>query len=48
MKMDRFDTFSINLYKDEDGDWLAHFVEMPTVSAFSYTPEGALMQLETA
>jgi len=46
--MDRFDTFSINLYKDEDGDCLSHFVEMPNISAFSDTPEGALMQLETA
>ncbi len=48
MKMDRFDKFSIRLYKDEDGDWLAHFVELPNISAFSDTPERALMQLETA
>ncbi|MGE0084281.1 MAG: toxin-antitoxin system HicB family antitoxin [Desulfococcaceae bacterium] len=46
--MDRFDRFSINLYKDEDGDWLAHFIELPNISAFSDTPEGALRQLETA
>jgi len=32
--MDRFDGFSISLYKDEDGDWLAHFVELPNISAF--------------
>ena len=45
--MDRFDKFSINLFKDEDGDWLAHFVELPNISAFSDTPEGALIKLET-
>jgi predicted RNase H-like HicB family nuclease len=46
--MERFDRFSINIFKDEEGDWLAHFVELPNISAFSDTPEGALMQLETA
>lgn len=46
--MDRFDGFSISLYKDEDGDWLAHFAEMPNISAFSDTPENALKELETA
>ena len=29
-----FDGFIINLYVDEQGDWLAHFQEIPTVSAF--------------
>ena len=33
---------------DEDGDYLAHFVEMPNVSAFSDTPAGALRELAVA
>lgn len=45
---DRFDRFTVNLYLDEDGDWLAHFVEMPNVSAFSDTAEGALNELSIA
>ena len=35
MEHDRFDGFTVNLYRDEDGDWLAHFVELPNVSAFA-------------
>ena len=46
--MERFDGFSISLYKDEDGDWLAHFVELPNISAFSDTPEKALEELGIA
>lgn len=45
---DRFDGFSVNLLEDEDGDWLAHFIELPQVSAFSNTPENALHELEVA
>ncbi len=45
---DDFDGFTINLFLDEDGDYLAHFVEMPNVSAFSDTPEGALKELAVA
>jgi predicted RNase H-like HicB family nuclease len=43
-----FDGFTINLYVDEDGDWLTHFVEMPNISAFGNTPEEALTELQTA
>jgi len=43
-----WDGFSINLYHDDDGDWLAHFVEIPTVSAFADTPEKALDSLYEA
>jgi predicted RNase H-like HicB family nuclease len=43
-----FDGFTMNLFQDEDGDWLAHLVEMPTVSAFSDTPQGAIDELELA
>ena len=45
---DNFDGFTVNLFLDEDGDYLAHFVEMPNVSAFSDTPEGALRELAEA
>ena len=45
---DDFDGFTVNLFFDEDGDYLAHFVEMSNVSAFSDTPEGALRELSIA
>ena len=48
MKNYEFDGFTVNLFLDEDGDYLAHFVEMPNVSAFSDTPEGALRELAVA
>ena len=48
MAEDRFDGFSVELYLDEDGDWLAHFEELPTISAFGDSPEAALKELETA
>jgi len=43
-----FDGFIINLYVDEQGDWLAHFQEISTVSAFGDTPQEALEELKTA
>ena len=45
---DRFDGYTVNLFRDEDGDWLAHFVEMPGVSAFGDAPEAALDELAVA
>lgn len=48
MAEDRFDGFSVELYLDEDGDWLAHFEELPNISAFGDSPEAALKELETA
>ena len=45
---DDFGGFTVNLFLDEDGDYLAHFVEMPNISAFSNTPEGALRELAVA
>ena len=48
MSKDVFDGFNVNIFLDEDGDYLAHFVEMPNVSAFSDTPEGALRELAIA
>jgi predicted HicB family RNase H-like nuclease len=49
MKKNReFDGFTVSLTLDEDGDWLAAFVELPTVSAFSSKPETALDELKIA
>jgi len=45
---DAFDGFSIELWKDDDGDWLAHFEELPNVSAFGNSPETALIELKEA
>ena len=38
----------MNVFLDEDGDWLAHFMELPNVSAFGPTPERALKELDAA
>ena len=48
MSKDVFDGFNVNIFLDEGGDYLAHFVEMPNVSAFSDTPEEALTELAIA
>ena len=48
MNKDVFDGFTVNVFLDEDGDYLAHFVEMPNISAFSDTPEKALTELAVA
>lgn len=45
---DKFDGFVVNLYRDEEGDWLAHFVEISEISAFAETPEQALNELAMA
>ncbi len=45
---DDFDGFMINVFYDEDGDYLAHLVELPNVSAFGPTPAEALSELKTA
>ena len=43
-----FNGFTINLFQDEDGDWIAHLVQMPNVSAFADTPQAALDELALA
>ncbi|MEB3212144.1 MAG: type II toxin-antitoxin system HicB family antitoxin [Leptolyngbyaceae bacterium] len=43
-----FDGFVINLYVDDQGDWLTHFQEIPTISAFGDTRQEALEELKTA
>ena len=45
---DDFDGFMINVFFDEDGDYLAHLVELPNVSAFGPTPAEALAELRIA
>ena len=47
-KFDRFDGYTVNVFLDEDSDYLAHFVELPSVSAFGESPEEALSELATA
>ena len=37
MNNDIFNGFTVNIFLDEDGDYLAHFVEMPNISAFADT-----------
>ena len=44
---DDFDGFTIKIFLDEDGDYLAHFIELPNVSAFGPTPAQALIELKT-
>ena len=43
-----FDGFRVNIFQDEDGDFVAHFAEMPTVSAFADTYVQALEELKVA
>ena len=45
---DYFDGFAVNIFLDEDGDYLAHLVELPKVSSFASTPEEALKKLAEA
>jgi len=47
-RVERFEGYGVNLFLDEDGDWLAHFMELPNISAFGPTPERALKELEVA
>ena len=48
MNKDIFDGFMVNIFLDEDGDYLAHLIELPNVSAFGPTPTEALRELKTA
>jgi predicted HicB family RNase H-like nuclease len=45
---DRFDGFTVNLFQDDAGDWVAHFNEHPEISAFGPSPELALQELDAA
>ena len=46
--MNDFDGFDIRLLIDEDGDWIAHFIELPQISAGGATPEQAIVELRVA
>lgn len=48
MKNTEFDGFSVELFQDEDGDWVAHLAELPHVSAFGDTAISAMKELEMA
>ena len=48
MTAQEFDGFTVNVFLDEDGEWLAHFVELPYVSAFADAPNDAVEELRTA
>ena len=43
-----WDGFTINLYRDDEADWVAHLVELPNVSAHGSTAEKALEELYVA
>ena len=43
-----FDGYTISLFQDEEGDWLACLAEMPSVSAFADSPQAAITELEIA
>ncbi len=45
---DRFDGFGVTLIEEDSGEWVAHFIELPNVSAIGDTPEEALHELEIA
>ncbi|TRV46339.1 MAG: type II toxin-antitoxin system HicB family antitoxin [Microcystis panniformis Mp_MB_F_20051200_S9] len=44
-KTQYFNSFSVNIFQDEEGDWIAYLVEIPSVSAFADSPQTALNQL---
>jgi predicted HicB family RNase H-like nuclease len=44
----RFEGYAVELFLDEDNDWLAHLVELPGISAFGPSPEKALKELDLA
>ena len=45
---DDFDGFAVNIFLDEEGDYLAHLVELPNVSVFGPTLTEALAELKNA
>jgi predicted RNase H-like HicB family nuclease len=45
---DRFDGYVVELFLDEDNDWLARLVEFTGVSAFGPSPKTALKELDVA
>lgn len=45
---DKFNGYTVEIFLDEEGDWLARFEELPNISAFAESPEDALAELESA
>lgn len=45
--MHDFDGFTIKLLEDDSGDFIAHFVELPNISAFGDSPTTAIEELKT-
>ena len=45
---ERYDGFTVGLFQDDAGDWVAHFNELPEISAFGPSPEAALAELGAA
>ena len=48
MNEKEFNGFSVNIYLDDGNDWIAHFIELPNVSAYGNTAEEALSELKIA
>ena len=46
--MNDLDGFEVRLLIDEDGGWIAHFIELPNISAGGKSPEQALAELRIA
>ena len=46
--MNSFDGFAVNLIEEDNQNWVAHFVELPSVSAGGANPETALYALKEA
>ncbi len=46
MSKKEFDGFLVNIFLDEDSDWLAHFIELPGISACGDTADEALHELK--
>lgn len=48
MNQQDFDGFTVTVFLDEEGDWVAHFVELPNISAFAESPDNAVKELKEA
>lgn len=48
MSKKEFNGFSVNIFLDDEGDWIAHFIELPNISTYGNTAEEALQELKIA
>lgn len=48
MKADQFDGFTVNIFQDDLGRYIARLVELPTISAHGKTPHTSLKELKIA